>query len=180
MRDRAEISGLIGFFLDMLVLPLTISEDSTLRQLLQQVRAAALSGYIRGRVPFDRLVAELRSRGHSRSRAVFDVVVSLMDVTDTGLSLRGVQVEPLSIPQTTARFDLELLLSRTPEGLRCDVVYSIDLFDAAAAARLGEDLRLWLGAIAKRPATLVRDVPVSAMAQAQTTTPSLYRVGVFD
>ena len=58
-RTRLETEGLIGFFVNQLVLRADLAGDPTFRDLLRRVRTTTLEAYANQDVPFDRLVATL-------------------------------------------------------------------------------------------------------------------------
>jgi hypothetical protein len=59
-RQRAEVEGLIGFFVNTVPLRTDVSGDLTFHQLLQRVKATALEAYDHRELPFEKLVEELR------------------------------------------------------------------------------------------------------------------------
>ncbi|MEW5931882.1 MAG: condensation domain-containing protein, partial [Gemmatimonadota bacterium] len=88
-RNRHEVEGLIGFFVNMLPLRADLSGDPSWTELLGRVRETALAAYDHQDLPFERLVEELaveRSLVHS---PVFQVIFSLnrADAREERLSL---------------------------------------------------------------------------------------------
>ena len=68
-RDRPEIEGLIGFFVNMLAIRVDLSADPTFVELLMRVRETCLQGYTHQDAPFDQVVDALRpERDTSRTR----------------------------------------------------------------------------------------------------------------
>src|SRR5215469_9318506 len=72
-RNRSEIEGLIGFFVNQLVLRTKLSGEQTFRELLRQVRNVALNGYLHQDLPFERLVEALRPERHLSRTPLFQV-----------------------------------------------------------------------------------------------------------
>src|SRR5262249_16779744 len=67
-RNRAEIEGLIGFFVNQLVLRVKVRARESFRELLKQVREVCLGAYAHQDLPFEKLVDELQpERDLSRS-----------------------------------------------------------------------------------------------------------------
>ncbi|HEX3155294.1 MAG TPA: condensation domain-containing protein, partial [Candidatus Angelobacter sp.] len=58
-RTRQEVEGLIGFFVNQLVLRTELGEGESLRSLLGQVRERTLEAYAHQDLPFEKLVEEL-------------------------------------------------------------------------------------------------------------------------
>ncbi|HEX9939154.1 MAG TPA: amino acid adenylation domain-containing protein, partial [Longimicrobium sp.] len=135
-RGRGEVEGLIGFFINTLVLRTDLSGDPSFRELLGRVREVTLGAYEHQELPFERLVAELspeRSLSHS---PLFQVAFSLDNAQDTAGALAGLSVEGVGTQLQGAKFDLSLGLAVGAEGARGGLTYSTDLWEAATIQRL--------------------------------------------
>ncbi|HMG56671.1 MAG TPA: SDR family oxidoreductase, partial [Kofleriaceae bacterium] len=128
-RERAEWEGLIGFFVNNLVLRTRSPGDPSFRELLRAVRDTALGAYAHQDVPFETVVAELcpsRSLSHAPLHQVM-----LLDRNAHGAAptLAGHAAREVDVATGTAMFDLTLALARSPAGLEGWFEYNTDLFD---------------------------------------------------
>ncbi|MGZ3461431.1 MAG: non-ribosomal peptide synthetase, partial [Archangium sp.] len=135
-RDYAETESLIGFFVNQLVLRLRLGGDPTFRQLLAQTRQVSLEAYAHQDLPFEDLVRALnpeRSRAHA---PLFQVKLVLQNTSTSVVELPGLRLEADAVDPATAKLDLTVLVSPSPEGLHCSWMYSMDLFDAPTMERM--------------------------------------------
>ncbi|MEP6802067.1 MAG: condensation domain-containing protein [Acidobacteriota bacterium] len=143
-RTQLETEDLIGFFVNPLVLRIDLSGDPTFRELLGRVREVALDGYAHQDLPFEKLVEVLHAQRTLSSSPLYQVWFAFQNVPDPRPELPGILVTALEPdcrqldrgPTGTARHDLRFGLSQTPDGLRGDVEYKTDLFDAPTIASL--------------------------------------------
>jgi acyl-CoA synthetase (AMP-forming)/AMP-acid ligase II/acyl carrier protein len=168
-RNRTEIEGLIGFFINTPVLRTQLSGNPTFRELLRRVRETALGAYEHQDLPFEKLVEELRPARSLGHHPVFQVMLVLQNAPGAELQLPGLAVRTVQLPVENVVFDLSLQAWQTDEGLRCVLKYNTDLFEAGTARRFLADFEVLLRTILANPearlSTLV-DRLASAGAQA--------------
>jgi hypothetical protein len=78
-RQDAQVEGLIGFFVNSLVLRVRVGATETWPGLLAQVRATLLAAYQHQDVPFERLVEVLAPARHVAQTPVFQVSFALQN-----------------------------------------------------------------------------------------------------
>ncbi|GMT96872.1 hypothetical protein KH5H1_09910 [Corallococcus caeni] len=151
-REHGELEGLVGFFVNTLVLRAQVDRRGSFRQLLRRVKEVALGAYAHQDLPFERLVEELKpARDPSRS-PLFQVLFTLRDTTAPRSPQGGeLELHPLDVEDTTAKFDLELSLAESPEGFAGTLGYNTALFEPRTAARMAEHFRTLVEALVARP-----------------------------
>ncbi|HEX6284194.1 MAG TPA: amino acid adenylation domain-containing protein, partial [Pyrinomonadaceae bacterium] len=154
-RGRAELEPLVGFFVNMVALKTSLEDDTSFRGLLRQVREAALRAYSNQEVPFERLVEELQPERAIGRNPIFQVVFALQNAEQSTMQMDGVSAPVGAQPSPETKFDLELYLQDTPNGLRGSFVYSADLFEPAFVERMVQRFqRLMERVVAQPNATL--------------------------
>jgi non-ribosomal peptide synthetase component F len=153
-----ELEGLIGLFVNQLVLSFDLSGDPTFRELLRQVRRLTLEAYAYQDAPFDRLVEMLRPERDMSRTPLFLLKLVLQNVPDEARSLRDLAVTSLGLSSRTAKFDLLLNLMESGGGIAGHAEYSTDLFEAATVSRLIDAFGLVLELMVERPDARLREI----------------------
>jgi amino acid adenylation domain-containing protein len=164
-RNRAEVEGLIGFFVNMLVLRARFAGDPTFRDLLRQTRTAALEAYAHQDVPFDKLVEQLHPERSLSTTPLFQVVFVLHNQPMTELETSGLTLAPFDIDTGAVQFDLILSAVEAEGGLACAVGYKIDLFAAETVRRWVGHFRTLLEEIARDPAQRISQLRLLSEAE---------------
>ncbi|GAB1542981.1 hypothetical protein NUACC21_56550 [Scytonema sp. NUACC21] len=169
-RNRSEIEGLIGFFVNSLVLRTDLSGNPTFRELLSRVKEVALEAYAHQDLPFEKLVEELHPERHLNQNPLFQVVFALQNAPMSALELPGLTLSPLQFDSGTTRFDLEFHLWQqepnnelwvdSSEGISGFVIYSTDLFDEATITRMLGHFQTLLEGIIANPEERIANLPI--------------------
>jgi non-ribosomal peptide synthetase component F len=130
-RTRAELEGLIGFFINRMILRARVSNNETFLSLLEQVRDTSLASYTHQDVPFDLIVEALGINTHPSLSPLCQAMFVLQNMPGSEIRLDGLEVELLELETDTSKFDLALVMSEGPAGLTGRFEYKTALFDEA-------------------------------------------------
>ena len=133
-RNRIELEGLIGFFLNMLVLRADLSGNPTLGEVLSRVREVCVGAYAHQDLPFERLVEELHPERDLSRNPLFQTTFAFQNTPRFPLELAGLTTNELEVDTGIARFDLHLFMEEEEKGLRGYLDYNTDLFNSATIA----------------------------------------------
>lgn len=117
-RHQSELEGLIGFFVNSLVLRTNLEGNPTFRELLNRVRDVTLAAYDHQDLPFEKLVEELQPVRSLGQNPLFQVVFALQNTPIEQLNLPGLVLSPVELETKTSRFDLELYLWKCADNFR--------------------------------------------------------------
>ncbi|HSK81762.1 MAG TPA: amino acid adenylation domain-containing protein, partial [Thermoanaerobaculia bacterium] len=149
-RPRPEVEGLIGFFVNTVVIRARAAGDPSFRGLLAAVRDTALGAFAHQDLPFEMLVEELRPE---RERSRNPLVQVLFSFQGSGPATAGTADDAAGLrlvrlpwgERSTAKLDLLLSAMEMPveppgesneAELTLVLEYAADLFTATNAARL--------------------------------------------
>jgi len=176
-RHRSEWEGLIGFFVNSLVMRSDLSGNPTFVKLLEQVRNVALEAYEHQDLPFEKLVEELDPDRDLSRNPLFQVAFALQNAPMQPLELPGLTLEPALLESGSTRFDLEVHLWEPTHGLRSlwqsqdglsgFISYSTDLFDRDRIVRLVGHFQTLLEGIVANPEARLSDLPLLTPAEYQ-------------
>jgi amino acid adenylation domain-containing protein len=164
-RQRTEVEGLIGFFVNTLALRVKLDGDPTVAQLLAQVKAHTLGAYDHQDLPFEQVVEAaqpVRSMSHS---PLFQVMLSLDNAPGGELQLPGLRIGAIEPKRTTAQFDLTLSLAEHDGQLDGSLRYASDLFDQATIVRMAGHLETLLRAMVADDGARVASLALLSTAQ---------------
>ncbi|NKZ05444.1 non-ribosomal peptide synthetase [Actinomadura latina] len=139
-RADEDLAGLVGVFVNPLVLRADLSGDPTFGELLDRVRAADLAAFSHADVPFERVVDRLAPERSLARSPLFQVMIVHQRLDDVRLALPGVRAEPF-LPETGGvKFDLDLYFAEGGDEVEGFAAFAADLFDAATVEGLMDGL----------------------------------------
>ena len=163
---KTETEGLIGPFASPITLRLNLAGDPTLKELLTRVRDTTLEALNHAELPFEEVMEHLDVRSiHGRnplSQCYFFYQLAFLRPRE----LDGLTVTPLPDFGLGTHFELQMGLLDRREGLRAQLEYNPDLFDAGTVRQVLEDYRKVLELMRDVPEAHIHELKVSRRAPA--------------
>ncbi len=157
-RNRTEIEGLIGFFLNTLLLRTDATGDPAFQELLGRVRETCLGAFAHQDLPLEQVLQAVHASPDA-GRSPFQVMFLLQNAPGQAIEVPGLTFSRLESEERiedlgTAIFEAGLTLMEQPEGeespagIVASITYNALLFDAATIqALLGRYERLLAGVV---------------------------------
>lgn len=161
-RHGRDTSALIGFFVNTLVLRTDCRENVRFGELLRRSREAFLSAFEHQHIPFDVLVDDLTQVRNPAHPPLVQILFSLQD--DPAQKLARLDLPSLAFRvldedgDRPVKFDLELMMSESDDGLACQWLFDTSLFSSATIRRLFDSFVLLLQAIGADPDCRIHEI----------------------
>ncbi|WP_415835337.1 amino acid adenylation domain-containing protein, partial [Corallococcus soli] len=164
-RDQAQLEGLLGVFANTLALRTWLEGNPTFRELLQRVKEGSVRAFAHQHLPFEKLVEEIQPERDLGRAPLFQVLFSFQNTPTSELNASGLSLSPFNVETNVSKFELELSLGETPDGLQGSFTYNTDLFDTGTISRLAEHLRALLESVAASPETRIAELSLLTEAE---------------
>ena len=138
-RNRTEVEGLIGFFVNTQVLRTELTGQTRITELLQGIKEHALGAQAHQELPFERLVEALKIERSLSHTPLFQVMYNHQPVVADIASVStasGLELALVEWQGRTTQFDLTLDTYEKSGTLHAALTYANDLFDAPTIARM--------------------------------------------
>jgi thioesterase domain-containing protein/acyl carrier protein len=139
-RTRPETKGLIGYFVNLLILQTDLSGEPSFRELLHRVRQVVSGAFAYQDLPVQVLLEEIEVQNIQLSQVMF----ALQNMPRQAPELWDLDVALLDIDNGAADFDLFLSLTEENGGLCGKLKYNADRFEASAIRQLVEHYEMLL------------------------------------
>jgi len=150
-RNRPELDGVIGFFINALALRTDLSGNPSFTDLLKRVREVCLDAYTHQDLPFEKVVEELNPQRDFSRNPLFQVLFNLADISERVLTLPGCEIVKLSHAAPSAKFDLTVYAPEKDGRVELAIVYNAELLSEARVVELLEQFGYLLSQIVEQP-----------------------------
>ena len=134
-RNQNSLSGIVGVFINTVILRTDLSGDVTFRALLSRVREVALEAQANQEVPFQRVVRALDLKGDG-GRSLVRVLFDFQKKVDQFVETPGFTVQGTEVTSGVAKFELVVAMEDSGEEIKGILDYDIEKFEPATARQI--------------------------------------------
>ena len=135
-RTQPELTNLIGFFANTILMRVDLTGDPTFRELLARVKTTATAAYSHQDLPFEKLVEDLHPARDVNKQPLFQVLLVMQRMPDMIEEPGGLAITPVEIHNGTSKCELTLSIQESAEGMTAVMEYDSDLFEAPSISRM--------------------------------------------
>ncbi|MFD6895956.1 non-ribosomal peptide synthase/polyketide synthase, partial [Rhodococcus sp. NPDC060086] len=161
-RGEAALDDVVGMFVNTLVLRTRVDGGESFDEVLSRVRGGDLDAFGHADVPFERLVEVLNPERSTARHPLFQVMLSFQNLAADSVELPALAVSGVDIDTTTAKFDLQFVVTETAESertaYRVGLTYATDLFDESTITGFADRFVRVLDAVVTDSSVAVGDV----------------------
>jgi amino acid adenylation domain-containing protein len=150
-RQDHQLEGLIGYFVNALVMRTRITPEKSFADLLASVRATALEAFRHREIPFEQLKEILPPQRSLNTPPVFQVMFAHQNVPIKAHRMEGLEVEPMKAAMLQVRFDLEVVVSSDANDVELCWLYNRELFDRWRMEQMSRQYQILLEAVTAAP-----------------------------
>lgn len=159
-RESEQLQGLIGFFVNMLVMRVNLEGNPSFLDLLQRVREAALQAYDHQKLPFELLVAELKPERNLKRNPLFQAAFSLINEEVAAGRPAGSWPRYEELNNSTFKFDLGTVVFQSRSNCLINIGYNPGIFRRETCIRLKRHFQELLDRIVAHPEAGISIVPI--------------------
>lgn len=150
-RDHFQTEGLIGFFINQLVLRTDLAGNPSFRELIRRVRETCAGAYAHQELPFDKLVQVLKPERKLSRHPVFQIKIDFVEAPPEPDGATGLKLAYIDSYPGAVHFDLTLSIENREAGLKLDLIYNTDLYSTATAAWMLKQFQLLIDTAVGKP-----------------------------
>jgi non-ribosomal peptide synthetase component F len=151
-RLSSEVEPVMGFFNNLLPVPLALPPEMALSDWMRVVKQELLDAFANQDVPFERLATEREIAAHSGRAGLYQSLFSFQDARERERRWGPLSHSSVLVMQKGATEDFGLWLMEVPSGLEGGINYNADLFNRSTAQVFRERLVGLLRLAADSPA----------------------------
>lgn len=162
-RHHPQVVDLIGFFVNTIVLRSDLSINKTFETLLKDIKKTSMDGYANQDLPFDEVVKIIQPERTPNSSPLFQIMFVFQNTSIKAGELPGLHISQLTERRVgMAKFDLNLSIKESLQGLEGFLEYSTELFNECTIKKMLVHYQNILTEVINNPKLTLAMIPLIA------------------
>ncbi|MFM2577345.1 amino acid adenylation domain-containing protein [Vibrio fortis] len=138
-RAHQDLESMLGLFVNTMVVKTHWSEGQTTTSWIKKVNEALSGAKQHSAMPFEKLVDELVASREGEHEPLAQTMFNyLVNEPSEPMQLADMRLQPLPVPEYSAKFDISLFANNDGSGISLSFQYRVDLFDRETVADLAQ------------------------------------------
>ncbi|TYP74359.1 non-ribosomal peptide synthetase [Aquimarina intermedia] len=157
-REHADLEGVVGMFVNTLVITNKIPSEVSFTTLLKMVQEKISVCFEHQSYPYENLINELEVNRENSRNPLFDVMYTYQNFEQNALELENLQIQEMESYNKISKFDLTLRVSEIHGSLNLEFEYAEALFKRETIEKYSNYFVNILHCVLEEPDTLVSKV----------------------
>ena len=158
-RPDVDSENVLGPFINILLVNTEFYDDITFRELINQVKENTLNYHAHKHIPMYRIIKELKIRRSVDTLSLFQVFFDFLNFNMDDWYTKppdNVEVDflihyDILVNHNTPKFDLDLTMAETKEGIGGNMEYACDVFNSSTSLQMINHFNTLLTALLTDP-----------------------------
>lgn len=150
-RQQFETEGLIGFFLNTLVLRTDLSGNPSFSELLKKIRETCLNAYSNQNIPFEKLIEVLKPERDRSRTPLIQMVFNMLNLAEEKIELENLTITGILPEDQWSKFDLTIYAGERNQKIFLNLVYNTSLYSPQTIKQIFRDYQKLVDEIQKNP-----------------------------
>ncbi|WP_027835366.1 non-ribosomal peptide synthetase [Maritalea myrionectae] len=157
-RDQQELEGLIGHFINTVVIRAQFDDQMQLADLVAQMNDKVLGAMDHQDIAFEKVVEAVNPKRSASYSPLFQTMLIFQNMP-VGEQANGVlDISPMETDSATAKYDITIELFENQDNFQLGFEYNSDLFDQSTIESMAHAFTHALKAVSSRPTISVGDI----------------------
>lgn len=150
-RYFADLSNVIGLFINDVPVRINANEDITFKELLEIVKEKSVLSFKNGQIPNGEIIRNLKQNGKNVKQTLFDTMFIFQNNGMPNIEIKGINAVPYLMDSKVSKynFSMEVLNKKELEEYEISIEYSTGLFKASTMQAFAEHFNNILSEVLK-------------------------------
>jgi amino acid adenylation domain-containing protein len=159
-RDQQDLEGLIGHFINTVVIRAQFEDQMRFTQLVEQVNDNVLGAMDHQDIAFEKVVEAVNPKRSASHSPLFQTMLIFQNMPVSEQANGALDIAPMETDSATAKYDITIELFEHQDNFQLWFEYNCDLFDQSTIESIAAAFTQVLKAVCAHPERAIADIPL--------------------